>query len=550
MFIGYSGGDDIVSLSTSMGFPTSLPVRGVNGEIKSSWSALFTPTPSPTISINFQTAGIISSGSPTLAVWTGALNGGTTDTSFNCADWSSTAVSGIFGSSSSTTSTWLRSSSLGCSFNFHFVCACYWNGNDPTASPTVPTKTPTKNPTKHPTIHPTKFPTPPTKSPTNNPTTNPTIAPQQVLIYDATPTGTPVPSIGNRASANAICTAAPVTAVPACSSKLALISYSPTDAVNTLAIPASYPVKGPNGSQIKSSWSTLLSAGADISLNTAGLSVSSFWTGSTTSGASSGTDCSDWASTSGNGGATSTTVTGLNWIYTFDLACSSTSIHLLCACVWDGTASPTTATPTFTYPNRFMLYQIFFGGSYKFMGQLGARNYPPSPSPTDYPSTQFCLDSAGIPAACSSPTIRALISYNTDNLKDIPNIMGTPSATPTLPVYGPTGTLIQPTFGGMFAPSPGPYPSITASFIAAGVIGTSHPSSTPTWWSGSSLDGTSSNNCVEWTSTSGSNAGYRGDGAQTIAVAGWLSNIAFVPSGTACSVENAVVCICYAPASN
>jgi hypothetical protein len=145
---------------------------------------------------------------------------------------------------------------------------------------------------------------------------------------------------GSRATSTAICSNFLTTAGYSCTATPMLLSYSGGDDLASFAATYSFSaataVKGPSGTTIQSSWTNFLAAGVTgaSTIRNADCDGYQFYTGTTSTGATSASTCSDWTVTTGSataGGAESTSSTNMKAQTT--LACSSTFAQGICLCV-------------------------------------------------------------------------------------------------------------------------------------------------------------------------------------------------------------------------
>ena len=94
--LSYSGGDSIADLAKNYGMPTDLPFRSTSG---TTIADNFTDLLDGSIDVSISAAGVTAAN-----YWSGSQSNGTLAAN-NCSDWSTTAGSGQFGLSTSTTST-------------------------------------------------------------------------------------------------------------------------------------------------------------------------------------------------------------------------------------------------------------------------------------------------------------------------------------------------------------------------------------------------------------------------------------------------------------
>jgi hypothetical protein len=162
-------GDPFSGTITTYGFPSTMDVMNTAGTlIANDFPSLISNTPTALVSPIATTLGIPST---TNSHWTGTTATG--GVSATCVDFASSSPvdSGMSGSSSVTTGSWLASG-FGSSCNNLRRVLCIAippaYSKSPTSTPTVPTNSPTSSPTS-----PTSSPTAPTSSPTS-PTSSPT----------------------------------------------------------------------------------------------------------------------------------------------------------------------------------------------------------------------------------------------------------------------------------------------------------------------------------------------------------------------------------------
>jgi hypothetical protein len=102
---------------------------------------------------------------------------------------------------------------------------------------------------------------------------------------------------------------------PDCSKVHAFISVSASDSIATMGIPDNVPIYGPNGTMLANNLADLLDGDIAVTLQTAGITVSNFWTGSNDSGQATST-CVGWRTNSnaslGAGGWSNVTTGWLN----------------------------------------------------------------------------------------------------------------------------------------------------------------------------------------------------------------------------------------------
>ena len=122
--------------------------------------------------------------------------------------------------------------------------------------------------------------------------------------------------------------------------------------------------------------------------------------------------------------------------------------------------------------------------------------------------------------------VRPFISTEYTNVKDI-----IPSDNVSLPVYGPTGIQVSPTWTGLWDGN------IDKSFKEAGVLqGTTDPQRLSASTSSGNYDNT--NNCNSWTAVSTS---YRiSSGDLSLTGSGWIVN-----SSITCNAARSIICVAW-----
>ncbi len=165
------------------------------------------------------------------------------------------------------------------------------------------------------------------------------------LYSTGTTTGT---AIGGRTGADSICTSNAPSGVT-CTNFRAYLSVSSTDEIQDMptnySVPTNRTIQSSNGTTIATSWSDALDGSISTSLDSAGVfstSSSTYWTGSSSTGAVAGTagTCSNWNTGGVTGARGQSDQTDGDWIGLDENNglgnfCGDTSVHLICIC-WTG----------------------------------------------------------------------------------------------------------------------------------------------------------------------------------------------------------------------
>lgn len=167
---------------------------------------------------------------------------------------------------------------------------------------------------------------------------SPASAHAEPAIYFYATAGTFLGNPGSRAVTTTLCGSERSTNYSSlnCTNDLAFLSYTGdelTNASTTYSIPTNLPVLAPNGTVIDTNWPALFDGNINVNLGAAGVTTSSYWTGTFANGTVN-SNCMDWANATGgqNGLIGLSSSAANNWIQGGNPTCDSPAIVLLCAC--------------------------------------------------------------------------------------------------------------------------------------------------------------------------------------------------------------------------
>ncbi|MBI1909064.1 MAG: hypothetical protein HYS22_02715 [Deltaproteobacteria bacterium] len=143
-------------------------------------------------------------------------------------------------------------------------------------------------------------------------------------------------NLGGRAGADALCTAS--VGSLSCNTIRAFISVSDADEIRDMpgnyGVPTTVAIQGSTGTKIANNWEDLLDGTIPTSLATAGITDTTWWSGSTTNGSLSN-NCSNWTTSSfvaPGGQQAFANVTDSNWISQSNQSCAVGALVVLCLC--------------------------------------------------------------------------------------------------------------------------------------------------------------------------------------------------------------------------
>lgn len=336
MLISYPG-DEIDDFPISVGFSPTMQLQSTSAiQVAASWSAAFTPSPSPVLTNSLVTAGVFATPSPSPSLgpflwWSGSTKTGSIATT-HCNSWMSSdgLDGGQIGERSAATNSWvaLGTDGFSCAETSGIVCLCVRSA--------ALTKSPTLNPTAKPT--------------TSKPTAKPTLPPATVVLFTSgieSDNG----DLGDRAFTDDYCGALAFTPASTpgglgfdlaslCTHIKAMLCYSGGDSI--ASFPSAFGFDATTSEVIalagtlSPSYSNMISnspTSLDVPLTAIG-TTDDIWTGCTTTGATATNNCNDFSvpdnSATGGWGADEA-VSGL-FLRSGDTGCSNT-LNVICMCI-------------------------------------------------------------------------------------------------------------------------------------------------------------------------------------------------------------------------